>query len=179
MKQLNPSSKLISDTSMKNKIYPSWHLLPPYARGECWSVEYDVNDPNGRAMALTTASDEVDRKAFKAASEPKDPDDFATPRDDIAYSMDICTWFLHKSLQRGWPSIDKDMITQVQQPGFKGGITWYALPVDGMRNTGLTMLHEVRLFVAFQGNIELIDAVDTHAPRRSIEGRNNKTRRHT
>ncbi|KAH7345841.1 hypothetical protein BKA66DRAFT_448049 [Pyrenochaeta sp. MPI-SDFR-AT-0127] len=38
---------------------------------------------------------------------------------------------------------NKDVIAQTQQPGFKGGITSYALPVDGLRNLGLSMLHEL------------------------------------
>ena len=58
--------------------------------------------------------------------------------------MDVYASFLHRSLNLGWPRINKDRITQTQQPGFKGGVSDFTTPVDGLRNTGLATLHEMR-----------------------------------
>lgn len=72
---------------------------------------------------------------------------FMVERPNIAYTIDICAWTLHQSALRGWPIIGEDLIKKTQQPGFKGGVTDIALPVDGLAELGYTMLHEVLLSI--------------------------------
>jgi hypothetical protein len=144
-KQLNPANKFYYDTSMKNTVYVQGNVESGSVRGDCLSTAYDINNlaAGGKTQAFTTDSDNYDRAAYQAAPSPKSLRNFRVERQNIAFSIDFCTWFLHRQLHEGWPSINKDRITQTQQPGFKGGITEYATPIDGLRNVGLSMLHEV------------------------------------
>jgi hypothetical protein len=137
--QETPPKSLWSDTASRNKKFMSSQVSEPTSlRAKCYAIDYDVNNIiDGRTMAFTTASDDINWAGYIKSPRPN-------------FSIDICTWFLHTSLQQNWPVIGKDMITQTQQPGFQGGIKWYATPFDGLRNLGLTMLHEVRLLVALQ-----------------------------
>jgi hypothetical protein len=150
--QETPPKSLWSDTASRNKKFMSSQVSEPTSlRAKCYAIDYDVNNIiDGRTMAFTTASDDINWAGYVKSPRPKKLSDFSSPRPEIAFSIDICTWFLHTSLQQNWPVIGKDMITQTQQPGFQGGIKWYATPFDGLRNLGLTMLHEVRLLVALQ-----------------------------
>lgn len=141
-----PESTLFRDTAMRNSPIPSWWLEPGQPKGDCYNLKYDVNNlaDGGKTQALTTPSDRFDQAGFNAAPEPKSRGDFKIERPRVAFTIDVCTWFLHRTLQQWWPSINKDRIMQTQQPGFRGGVSSFATPVDGLRNTGLTMLHEVR-----------------------------------
>ncbi|KAF2265277.1 hypothetical protein CC78DRAFT_579535 [Lojkania enalia] len=142
IKQLGPNS-LFRDTSMGNQPYLSMELKDNSIRAKCHGVDYNLQNTAGKIMAFTTPSDRFNKAGYLEAPKPKSIEDFTSPRPNIAFSIDVCTWFLHKSLEMGWPRIDKDRITQTQQPGFKGGVTNFATPVDGLRNTGLMMLHEL------------------------------------
>ncbi|KAH7083728.1 hypothetical protein FB567DRAFT_90998 [Paraphoma chrysanthemicola] len=131
------------DTSMKNRPEPPFRFKAGTIRTSCYNTEYDVNNLEGRTMAFTTHSDTLDLSAYRAAAEPKKLNDFSVRRPDIAFAIDVCTWFLHKQLLLGWPSITHDRIAQTQQPGFRGGITDLSTPIDGLRNAALTLLHEL------------------------------------
>jgi hypothetical protein len=149
-KKLNaPAKNYYYDTSMRNTVYMPGNIDTPSIRGNCFATTYDVNNlaAGGRTQAMTTDSDGKDTVSYRAAPEPKKLQDFKIERPNIAYAVDFCTWFLHYQLMQGWPSINKARITQTQQPGFKGGITDYSMPVDGLRGVGLSMLHEVRCCV--------------------------------
>jgi hypothetical protein len=150
MRQLGlPDSKSYMDIAARNTRYISVEMEPDTKRGRCHGVTYDVANIQGKSMAFTTSSDFFNKGAYhNAPQETRTMAQFSYPRQDIADTIDVCTWFLHKSLQQGWPRISKDRIAQTQQPGFAGGITWYATPVDGLRNTGLVMLHEVGFTIA-------------------------------
>lgn len=146
-KQLNlPASNLFRDTAMGNNPIVSWWLDPGQPKGDCYNLKYDVNNlaDGGKTQALTTPSDRFDLAGYNAAPEPKFRENFKIQRPRVAFTIDVCTWFLHRTLQQGWPSINKNRIMQIQQPGFRGGVSSFATPVDGLRNTGLSMLHEVR-----------------------------------
>lgn len=149
-KEPDDNSNFYLDTSMKNTKYLTIELGGDSKRARCYAVDYSLEDTVGKVMAFTTPSDFLNKGAYVKAPNPKNIKDFTTPRTDIAFSIDVCTWFLHQSLQRNWPRIDKDRVTQTQQPGFKGGVSDFALPVDGLRNTGLTMLHEVTFDITIQ-----------------------------
>jgi hypothetical protein len=117
--------------------------------GKCHNLKYDTSNPQGDTMAFTKDSDLFDGKGYKAAP-GKDRKDFIVPQENIACSMDLCNWYLHKQFKQGWPKIDKEQVQKTQQPGFKGGVKEYATPVDGLRNLGLTFLHEVRIQTAYK-----------------------------
>jgi hypothetical protein len=153
IKKLSTETDLLFDISMRNTRFISAELDPDTKRGRCYAINYDVANIQGSAMAFTTLSDFIDKGAYIDAPRPKRMQDFLVPRPNIAYSIDFCTWFLHKSLQQGWPRISKERIIQTQQPGFVGGVKWYATPVDGLRNKGLSMLHEVTSLVRFHREV--------------------------
>lgn len=99
-------------------------------------------------MAFTTGSDSVDFAAFKDAPSPKSLGNFRAPAPDIAFSIDVCTWYMHKMSLQGWPRISEERVRQIQQEGYVGAVAVFATAVDGLRSIGLTMLHEVRLIAA-------------------------------
>jgi hypothetical protein len=139
------STKYFYDFSMKKAPFISSEFTDDDSkRPRCHSVTYNAQRPEGDYQAITTPSDRLDKKAYVAAPRPKRPIDYSRPRTDIAFSIDVCRWFIHKMFHQGWPRVDKDRITLTQQPGFRGGITWHATPIDGLRTMGLTMLHEVK-----------------------------------
>ena len=150
-----PGSSLLFDTSMEWWPYlPTFEFRPNSRRVKCYAVDYDLTDPQGtRALAFTTPSDYFDKKGFLDAPAPKNIEDYKSPRTNIAFTMDVCTWFLHQCNQGGWPRIDKDRITQTQQPGFKEGaaaLPEVRTPVDGLVNTGYALLHEVKFAIHIQ-----------------------------
>lgn len=99
-------------------------------------------------MAFTTDSDHVDFAAFIAAPRPKTLSNFRMPAPNVAFSIDVCTWFMHKMSLEGFPRISKELVRQVQQDGYAQAAAAFALPVDGLRKVGLALLHEVRCTVA-------------------------------
>jgi hypothetical protein len=143
-KNLSPGSKSYFDISMKNTKYISVELEVNSLRWRCRNVQYDAHSPEGTTQAITTPSDYFAKGEFHDALQPKNRRDFLRPRPHIACAIDICTWFLHKMSLQGWAPVSKDRITQTQQDGFRGGLTAYSTPIDGLRGMGLTMLHEVR-----------------------------------
>ncbi|KAH7076788.1 hypothetical protein BKA63DRAFT_290227 [Paraphoma chrysanthemicola] len=143
LQQTVPGTTLYFDQSMKDTRYFSVELEKDAPRGRCHSTEYNLESTAGLAMAFTTASDRYNKEAYIKAPKPKRIEDFGFPRENIACSIDLCNWFMHRSLLQGWPRISTDRVKQTQQPGFRGGIVSFVTPVDGLRNTGLTMLHEL------------------------------------
>jgi hypothetical protein len=169
-KKLDPDSGSWFDISARNTRYISLELDPDTKKGRCYAVDYDVTNIQGRSMAITTDSDFFNKGAYlKAPKDTRQMADFVYARPNIADTIDVCTWFLHKSSQGGWPRVSKDRVAQTQEPGFVGGISWYSTPVDGLRSIGLAMLHEVRF-----SNLRPLDRandddpVDTYTPRHSV-----------
>jgi hypothetical protein len=84
-------------------------------------------------MAITTNSNFFNKGVYlKAPKNARKMADVVYVRPNIADTIDVCTWFLHKSSQDGWPRVSKGRIAQTQEPRFVGRISWYATPVDGL-----------------------------------------------
>ncbi|KAF2271293.1 uncharacterized protein EI97DRAFT_471312 [Westerdykella ornata] len=137
-------STQLMDTSMNNKLFSASSFDDDKLRGACYKTDYDLNNVNEKKpTALTTPSDLFDKKKYNQDGKPPDMSPYMVAQPKVADTIDICPWLLHRSAGRGWPRIDKDQITKTQQPGFKDGLSDIALPVDGLVDTGYTLLHEL------------------------------------
>lgn len=144
------------DTSMRNKPIGKSQMIedPRYpsdgARSRCDTSSYDLQQTQGLTMAFTTTSNGYDLEGIKAAKIAAGPngdvnkEDFGIRNRKLADTIDICRWYLHAMQLAGMPRINKDRIIQTQQPGFKASTIGHSMPVDGLRNVGATLLHEVR-----------------------------------
>lgn len=126
------------------RIYSAQMRDKGKSRVDCYVVAYYGTNPQGRTMAFTSPTDHFDKAAFLAAPQLKSKSDFLSERPDIAFNIDFCTWYLHKLSLKGWPRISKERLQQIQQKGYPEAAVEFATPVDGLRNTGLAMLHGVR-----------------------------------
>jgi hypothetical protein len=147
-KKLFADKSFFYDTAMKNTPTLQGHVNSDSIRGRCFYTGYDISNLDNAissTKAFTTNSDIADRVGFAAAPAPKSFREWRLQRPHIAFSIEVCAWFMHQMHREGYPNISRDRITQTQQPAFVGGVTDLASPVDGLVNLGYTMLHEVRL----------------------------------
>lgn len=72
-------------------------------------------------------------------------EDYARTRNDKPNTMDVCTWYLAKTKEEGWPRLDdEEMIERVRDPSFIAELKGDDKPIDTLSMTlGATFLHEV------------------------------------